>query len=145
MTADAAGYDLDRFVQAQAGVYADALAELQRGRKTSHWMWFVFPQIAGLGSSAMARRYALSGPDEARAYLAHPVLGPRLLDCAQAAMGSGGRSASQMFGFPDDLKFRSSMTLFEHASPNAPVFAAALKALCGGERDEATLERLGAD
>ena len=132
-------FDLDRFVQAQAGVYATALAELQRGRKASHWMWFVFPQIAGLGSSSMAQRYALAGLEEARAYLAHPVLAPRLKESAQAAMGEGGRSASQVFGYPDDLKFRSSMTLFELADPQEPLFAWALDCLCDGGRDDATL------
>ena len=144
MTASAPHDDLDRFVEAQASVYADALAELLRGRKTSHWMWFVFPQIAGLGSSSTARRYAITGIDEARAYLAHPLLGPRLLECAQAAMGQGGRSASQVFGYPDDLKFRSCMTLFERADPTAAVFPEALDALCDGGRDTATLERLKA-
>ncbi len=137
-------HDLDRFVQAQASVYAKALAELQRGRKTSHWMWFVFPQIGGLGSSAMARRFGVSGLDEARAYLAHPILGPRLQTCTVAAIGPDPRSASQVFGFPDDLKFRSSMTLFERADPGAEVFAKALDALCAGARDEATLKRLAA-
>lgn len=144
MSDAASAYDLDRFVQAQAGVYAQALAELQRGRKTSHWMWFVFPQIGGLGSSAMARRYAISGLDEAHAYLAHPTLGRRLREGALAAIGPGGRTALEVFGFPDDLKFRSSMTLFERADPSAAVFAKALDALCAGARDEATLERLEA-
>ena len=144
MATDASHPDLDRFVQAQEGVYPDALAELRRGRKTGHWMWFVFPQLGGLGSSAMARLYALADLEEARAYLAHPLLGERLCECAQVAAGPGGRSASQLFGFPDDLKFRSSMTLFERADPNAEVFAEALDALCGGARDEVTLERLRA-
>ena len=144
MATDASHPDLDRFVQAQEGVYPDVLAELGRGRKTNHWMWFVFPQLSGLGSSAMARLYALADLEEASAYLAHPLLGERLRDCAQAAVGRGGRSASQVFGFPDDLKFRSSMTLFERADPAAGVFAKALEALCGGVRDEVTLERLRA-
>ncbi len=138
------GYDLERFVQAQAGAYADALAELQRGRKTSHWMWFVFPQIAGLGSSPMAQRYAIVTLEEARAYLAHPVLGSRLRACTQAAVDAAGRSASQVFGYPDDLKFRSSMTLFELADPAELLFARALDGLCGGRRDAATLDRLRA-
>ena len=142
MTANAAQLDLERFVQAQDDVYAQALAELRRGRKTSHWMWFVFPQLAGLGSSSMAHRYAIAGLEEARAYLAHPLLGARLHECAKAAVGSGGRSSSQVFGFPDDLKFRSSMTLFEQADPGADVFAAALDSLCGGARDEQTLRLL---
>ena len=135
----ASRYDLDRFVQAQAGVYATAQAELQRGRKTSHWMWFVFPQIAGLGFSPMAQRYALADLEEARAYLAHPVLGPRLKESARAAVGEGGRSASQVFGYPDDLKFRSSMTLFELADPQEALFARALDSLCDSGRDDATL------
>ncbi len=134
--------ELSRFVQAQADVYATALAELQRGRKTSHWMWFVFPQIAGLGSSPMAQRYALATLDEARAYLTHPVLGPRLRACAEAAVGPGGRSASQVFGYPDDLKFRSSMTLFDVADPADELFARALDSLCSGVRDQATLDRV---
>ncbi|WP_174301526.1 DUF1810 domain-containing protein [Caulobacter sp. S45] len=134
-----AAFDLDRFVQAQAGVYATALAELQRGRKTSHWMWFVFPQIAGLGFSPMARRYAIADLEEATAYLAHPVLGPRLRQSATAAVGEGGRSASHLFGHPDDLKFRSSMTLFELADRADDLFGPALASLCGGARDEATL------
>ncbi len=134
--------DLSRFIQAQTGVYASALGELQRGRKTSHWMWFIFPQIAGLGSSAMARRYALADLEEARAYLADPTLGPRLRACTQAAIGEGGRSASMMFGYPDDLKFRSSMTLFDLADPGDSLFAQGLDGLCGGLRDETTLNRL---
>ncbi len=137
----ASSRDLSRFVQAQAGFYATALAELQRGRKTSHWMWFVFPQIAGLGSSAMAQHYALADLAEARAYLADPVLGPRLCACAQGAIGEGGRSASQVFGYPDDFKFCSSMTLFELANPAESLFAQALDSLCGGVRDKATLQR----
>ena len=144
MATDAFHPDLDRFVQAQEGVYPDVLAELRRGRKTSHWMWFVFPQLSGLGSSAMARLYALADLEEARAYLAHPLLGDRLRECTQAAVGPGGRSASQVFGFPDDLKFRSSMTLFERADPVTAVFAKALDGLCDGERDKATLEKLTA-
>jgi uncharacterized protein (DUF1810 family) len=135
-------HDLSRFVQAQAGVYPTALAELQRGRKTSHWMWFIFPQIAGLGSSPMAQRYAIGDLEEARAYLADPVLGPRLRAAAGAAIGSSRRSASQVFGYPDDLKFRSSMTLFERADPADTLFAQALDRLCGGVRDDATLERV---
>ena len=142
MTTDAPGCDLDRFVQAQAPVYAGALAELGRGRKTSHWMWFVFPQLSGLGSSPTARLYAIADLEEARAYVAHPLLGPRLHDCARAAVGRGDRTASQVFGFPDDLKFRSSMTLFERATAGSDVFARALDALCGGARDTATLERI---
>ncbi len=106
-------YDLGRFVQAQAGVYEGALAEVRAGRKRSHWMWFIFPQIDGLGSSSAAVRYAIKGRAEAEAYLAHPVLGPRLVACAEAAVGvKGGAAALDIFGSPDDIKLRSSATLF---------------------------------
>lgn len=135
-------HDLHRFVQAQEGVYARALEEIRRGRKTSHWMWFVFPQLRGLGSSLTARLYGLSGLEEARAYLAHPVLGPRLRDCAQAAAELAGRTAREVFGSPDDLKLRSSLTLFAAADPGELLFRRALDALCGGERDPATLRLL---
>ena len=135
-------HDLARFVHAQEGIYAQALAEVRRGRKASHWMWFVFPQVAGLGSSSTARRYAVAGLNEARAYLAHPVLGPRLREIAGAAAGVTGRTAREVFGSPDDLKLASSLTLFEAAAPNEPVFARALDALCAGRRDARTLERL---
>ena len=136
-------HDLARFVQAQdGGVHAQALAEVRRERKASHWMWFVFPQLRGLGFSPTARHYGLAGLDEARAYLAHPVLGPRLREVAGAAAGLEGRTAREVFGSPDDLKLRSSLTLFEAAAPGEPVFARALEALCGGERDGRTLELL---
>jgi len=118
--------DLERFVAAQDGVHHTALAELRAGRKRSHWMWFVFPQIAGLGSSPAARRYAVSGLDEARAYLAHPVLGPRLAEAARAVLAVDGRSAEQILGHPDDLKLRSSMTLFARAADDPAVFEAVL-------------------
>ena len=117
---------LDRFVQAQDGVYDDALAELTAGRKRTHWMWFVFPQIAGLGSSPTAQRYAIRSLDEARAYLAHPVLGPRLRECAQALLAVPGRSAHEILGHPDDLKLRSSMTLFARAAEDPALFEAVL-------------------
>ena len=110
-------YDLDRFVKIQAGVYTTALSEIRRGRKSSHWMWHIFPQLAGLGFSAMAQRYAISDLAEAEAYLKHPLLGPRLVECAEAALLVQGRSAYEIFGSPDDLKFRSSATLFAAASP----------------------------
>ena len=135
--------DLARFVEAQAGVYEGALAEVRRGRKTSHWMWFIFPQLAGLGSSAVAQRYAIASLEEAQAYLAHPVLGPRLRACAQAVCGLKGKSATEVFGTPDDLKLRSSLTLFEAADPAETVFAQALETLCGGQRDATTLSKLG--
>ena len=137
-------YDLSRFVEAQDGAYVDAIAELREGRKRSHWMWFVFPQIAGLGTSPMAQRYALAGPDEARAYLGHPVLGPRLRECTRAVLAVEGRTLHEIFGSPDDLKFRSSMTLFEIAAGPGSDFSAAVDRLCGGVRDEATLARLKA-
>ena len=135
-------FDLQRFVDAQEGVYAQALGEVRRGRKASHWMWFVFPQITGLGFSPMAQRYAITSSAEARAYLDHPVLGPRLRDCAAAVVALAGRSAREVFGSPDDMKLRSSLTLFEAAAPDEPLFGQALEALCGGVRDDATLRRL---
>ena len=136
-------HDLDRFVRAQAPVLPAVLRELRAGRKESHWMWFVFPQIAGLGLSSMARRYAIASLDEARAYLAHPVLGPRLAECTAAANAVPGRSAHAIFGSPDDVKFRSCMTLFAAADPAAPAFRAALDRFFGGEPDPRTLAALG--
>jgi uncharacterized protein (DUF1810 family) len=134
--------DLERFVRAQSGVYDDALAEIKGGRKRSHWMWFVFPQIAGLGSSPTARRYALSGPGEAQAYLAHPVLGPRLTEISQAMLAVDGRSAEEILGYPDDLKLRSSMTLFAHVAEDPSVFEAVLERYYDGP-DQRTLDLLG--
>src|SRR6516165_6897050 len=119
-------FDLQRFVEAQARNYAEALDELRRGRKTSHWMWYVFPQIAGLGSSPMAQRYAIGSLDEARAYFAHPVLGPRLRDVTTAILGVQARSAHDIFGSPDDMKLRSSLTLFAQAAPDERLFRQAL-------------------
>jgi uncharacterized protein (DUF1810 family) len=118
--------DLDRFLDAQDGVYDDALAELTAGRKRTHWMWFIFPQIAGLGFSPTAQLYAIDSLDEARAYLAHPVLGPRLRECAQALLTVQGRSAREILGYPDDLKLRSSMTLFARAADDPEPFQAVL-------------------
>jgi uncharacterized protein (DUF1810 family) len=135
-------FDLQRFVEAQASVHDRALRELKAGRKASHWMWFVFPQVAGLGASPMAQRYAISGVDEARAYLDHPVLGPRLRACVEAALAVEGRTAHQIFGSPDDLKFRSSLTLFREAC-GEPIFQQALERFYGGEPDARTLARLG--
>ena len=132
---------LDRFVEAQAGTYDTALAELSAGRKRTHWMWFVFPQLAGLGSSPAARRYAISGLGEARDYLAHPVLGPRLAEASRALLGVEGRSAGQILGHPDDLKLRSSMTLFAEAADDPAVFRAVLDKYYDGP-DERTLELL---
>ena len=135
-------FDLRRFVDAQAPVIDRAMAELKAGRKQSHWMWFVFPQIAGLGSSPMAIRYAISSLAEAKAYARHPVLGPRLKTCAELVLTVEGRSANDIFGLPDDAKFRSSMTLFAEADPAAEVFAQALDKYFSGERDPETLRRL---
>jgi len=136
-------FDLRRFVEAQAGVYDQVCAELRAGRKRSHWMWFVFPQIRGLGSSEMAVRYAISGREEARAYLDHAVLGPRLKECAGIVVGVTGKTVGEIFGYPDDLKFHSSMTLFaEVEGPSERVFHEALKKYFGGKTDKGTLERL---
>ncbi len=135
-------FDLQRFVEAQAPAYASVCAELKEGRKASHWMWYVFPQLRGLGASATSRRFAITSLEEARAYLAHPVLGPRLTECTQLVQAVQGRALRQIFGSPDDLKFRSCMTLFAQASGSAEVFEAALRKYCGGERDERTLELL---
>ena len=136
-------FDLQRFVDAQARNYADALAELRAGRKTSHWMWYVFPQIAGLGFSAMAQRYAIGSLEEARAYLAHPVLGARLRECVEAVLAIEHRSAHEIFGSPDDMKLRSSLTLFASAAPQEPIFEEALDRCFAGAPDPKTLEKLG--
>ena len=137
-------YDLERFVRAQddGGTYEAAVAELRSGRKRSHWMWFVFPQVAGLGSSPVAQHFALSGLDEARAYLAHPVLGPRLVEAARALIGRPGGDPVAVLGPVDALKLRSSMTLFAHAADGEPVFADVLGQYYGGEEDPATLSRI---
>jgi uncharacterized protein (DUF1810 family) len=135
-------YDLQRFVDAQEPVLGRVRAELGRGHKESHWMWFVFPQIAGLGSSPTAREYAISSLDEARAYLAHPVLGPRLVECAELVVAVEGRSAAQIFGYPDDLKLRSSMTLFAHAARDTPVFTEVIDRFFDGKADPRTVELL---
>ena len=132
---------LSRFVEAQSGVYERALAELRDGRKRSHWMWFVFPQLAGLGFSAMSVRYAISGLAEARAYLDHPVLGPRLRECASALLELDERcTAAAIMGYPDDLKLRSSATLFAQVSPPGSVFHRLIERYFGGKADEATLK-----
>jgi len=135
-------FDLDRFVDAQRGVYDSALAELRAGHKRSHWMWFVFPQVAGLGHSAMAQQYAIASSDEAAAYLAHPLLGARLRECAQAVLGHGDRDIGDIFPYPDDLKFHSSMTLFADVAPDEAVFQACLDRYFDGAPDPATLARL---
>jgi uncharacterized protein (DUF1810 family) len=135
-------FDLNRFVDAQARVYRDVVEELRAGRKRSHWMWFVFPQLRGLGSSPTAVHYGISSLEEARAYLAHEVLGPRLRECTGLVTGVQGRSAADIFGSPDDLKLRSSMTLFAHATDDNQAFVALLDKYYGGRRDELTLTRL---
>jgi uncharacterized protein (DUF1810 family) len=134
--------DLQRFVDAQRDVYATALAELRAGHKRTHWMWFIFPQVAGLGSSEMARRYAIRNADEAAAYLAHPVLGPRLRECASAVAMHDDRDVGEIFGYPDDLKFHSCMTLFADIAPDEAIFQACLDRFFDGVPDSATIERL---
>lgn len=136
--------NLSRFVEAQATAYQTALAELRRGRKASHWMWFVFPQIQGLGSSPTARFYAIADLAEARAYLDHPVLGPRLLEVVAAINALPGDDAHAVFGSPDDLKLRSCLTLFQAVAPDEPAFRQALAKYFGGAPDPRTLERLAA-
>ncbi len=136
-------FDLERFVAAQEGTYPAALAELRAGAKRTHWMWFIFPQITGLGHSPTARFYALSGLAEARAYVGHPLLGRRIVECTEAVNGVRGRNALEIFGRPDDLKFCSSMTLFEAAAPDLDTFTRALHLYFGGVRDPRTIELLG--
>jgi uncharacterized protein (DUF1810 family) len=133
---------LERYIKAQAPVYARALAELKRGEKQSHWMWFIFPQIAGLGRSSMSQTYAIQSLEEARDYLAHPVLGARMRECCQVLLALDGKTAHEIFRQPDDLKFRSSMTLFAQAAPEEPLFHNLLKKYFGGKADAATLELL---
>jgi uncharacterized protein (DUF1810 family) len=133
-------FNLQRFVDAQdvGGIYERALAEVRRGRKTSHWMWFVFPQMAGLGSSEMSRRYAIASLEEARAYLDHPVLGPRLVECARSVVTSRAGSAEEIFGGIDTQKLQSSMTLFKRADPEQPVFQQVLDRYFDGKPDPRT-------
>ena len=134
---------LQRFVDAQEGVYERALAELLAGCKRTHWMWFVFPQLAGLGFSTTAQRYAIADLDEARAYLAHPLLGPRLVHCAEALLAHEGVDAHRILGSPDDLKLRSSMTLFAQVAPGDSVFRRVLTKYYASKPDPRTLELLG--
>ena len=136
-------YDLTRFVLGQELNYEDALSEIRNGRKRSHWMWYIFPQYQGLGSSPTSRRYAIKSMAEASAYLQHPILGPRLLECAEAALGVTGRSAHELFGSPDDMKLQSCATLFASVSPPGSVFERLLKKYFDGTRDEKTLSLLG--
>ena len=136
-------YNLNRFVHAQADAYEDALAELQRGKKRTHWMWYIFPQLDGLAFSSTSQRYAIKSVAEAQAYLAHPLLGPRLLECAEAVLQVEGRSAAEIFGSPDDLKLRSCATLFACVSPPESVFERLLTKYYDGGRDDKTLRLLG--
>ncbi len=136
-------YDLGRFLQAQADSYDQALREIESGRKSTHWMWFIFPQLDGLAFSSTSKHYAIKSIEEARAYLDHPVLGPRLRQCAEAALGIEGRSATQIFGSPDDMKLRSCATLFACVSGPDSVFDRVLAKFFGGERDVTTLRLLG--
>jgi uncharacterized protein (DUF1810 family) len=138
-------HDLNRFVRAQEHDYDRALAEIRSGRKRTHWMWYLFPQIDGLGFSEAARRYAIRGRDEARAYLEHPVLGPRLVECAEAVLAVQGCSAREIFGTPDDVKLRSCMTLFAEVSPAGSVFRRMLEVYFGGEADGRTVVLLGSE
>lgn len=139
---DSDPFDLQRFVDAQEGVYERALAELREGHKRSHWMWFMFPQIAGLGHSVMAQTYAIRSLDEARSYFAHAILGARLRECTKAVLAVAGKSAHGILGSPDDLKLHSSMTLFAHAAPDEPLFRAALEQYFAGEEDAATRSQI---
>lgn len=136
-------FNLQRFVDAQRPVYDQVVHELRQGDKRTHWMWFIFPQIQGIGSSPTAQHYAISGIDEARSYLLHPVLGQRLRECTEIVNGLEGRSLDDIFGYPDNLKFRSSITLFQAAAEDGAVFESALRKFCGGEMDPLTLARLG--
>ena len=142
-TAASDPHDLDRFLQAQADVYDQALAEIRSGEKRSHWMWYIFPQFDGLGFSSTSRRYSIKSAAEAQAYLQHRVLGRRLIECAEAALGVEGRSAFEIFGSPDDMKLRSCATLFASVSPAGSVFHRLLDKYFHGKRDEKTLRLLG--
>ena len=134
--------DLDRFIEPQSAVYSKVLAELRAGQKESHWIWFVFPQLQGLGSSAMAHRYGISGRAEAEAYLQHPILGLRLRECTELVLAIEGRRIEDIFGYPDDLKFRSSMTLFAQVGSEHEPFTRALDKYFNGEPDPMTLRLL---
>lgn len=135
-------FDLQRFVTAQDAVYEQACAELRRGRKEGHWIWFIFPQMRGLGSSAMANAFGIASREEAAAYLKHAALGPRLRECTRLVNAVKGRGIERIFGYPDDLKFRSSMTLFASVASDKQVFEDALRKYFGGEMDPLTLEKL---
>jgi uncharacterized protein (DUF1810 family) len=131
-------YDLQRFVDAQRTVYANVVTELKQGEKQSHWMWFIFPQVVGLGFSSMAERFAIASPEEAVAYLGHEVLGPRLRECTRLVLDVKNKTAHEIFGSPDDLKFRSSMTLFGAVSDD-PIFGETIARYYAGDKDQATL------
>jgi uncharacterized protein (DUF1810 family) len=136
-------HNLSRFVAAQADCYDQVLSEIKTGRKRSHWMWYIFPQFDGLGFSSTSKRYSIKSIDEARAYLGHPVLGPRLMDCAEAVLGIEGRSALEIFGSPDDMKLRSCATLFACVSPAGSAFHRLLDKYYQGDRDRMTLRLSG--
>jgi uncharacterized protein (DUF1810 family) len=138
-------YNLSRFLRAQEGDYERALSEVRSGRKRTHWMWYIFPQIDGLGFSSTAKHYSIKSAEETRAYLDHPILGPRLLECAEAVVAVEGRTAREIFGSPDDLKLRSCATLFACVSPPGSVFDRLLGKYYGGGRDDKTLHLLGLD
>lgn len=135
-------YNLERFLLAQAPIYDQVLDELRAGTKMSHWMWFIFPQVRGLGRSPVSMEFAISGRGQAQAYVQHPVLGPRLKECTRLVLLVAGRSAEQIFGSPDDMKFRSCMTLFAHVSPDDDIFERALQKYFAGESDRLTLDHL---
>lgn len=135
-------YELERFIQAQTTDFAIALTEINNGEKKSHWMWYIFPQLTGLGSSVMSQHYAIQSTAEAKAYLNHPVLGPRLIQCMKALLEIDGRSAHEIFGFPDDMKLRSCATLFASITPKGSVFECLLEKYFHGERDRKTLDLL---
>jgi uncharacterized protein (DUF1810 family) len=136
-------YDLERFGQAQENDYRAALSEITAGRKRSHWMWYIFPQFEGLGYSSMSRRYSIKSLEEAQAYLRHPILGPRLLECCEAVVAIDGRTASEIFGSPDDMKLRSCATLFAQVSPAGSAFERLLGKYFHGQRDEQTVRLVG--
>ncbi|HXR35751.1 MAG TPA: DUF1810 domain-containing protein [Candidatus Binataceae bacterium] len=142
VTGDKDPFNLRRFLDAQNSVYAQVCSELRAGRKRSHWMWFIFPQIQGLGYSPLAQKFAIASLEEAKAYLDHPILGARLRECCRLVNQVEGGSIEEIFGYPDDLKFRSSMTLFAHATSENQVFRDALEKHCNGEDDPSTLDRL---
>ncbi len=135
-------FDLNRFVNAQAPVYAQVVGELRRGRKTGHWMWFIFPQLRGLGHSEMAQHYGIASRQEAAAYLSHPLLGGRLTECTELVLAVEGATLSAILGYPDDLKFGSCMTLFAAVAPEQDVFKRAITKFLAGERDPRTLQLL---